>query len=114
MSRRRPYSERLYKKVVDTTAEYAEGEEVRQDHVFYCAHASLEDQTTAPTTIAFGKRVGNEFRVFEEEPSPSLGITYHTEKTHHFLPGERPAFRVEGATANDILEGVLEGYLEEM
>lgn len=80
----------------------------------YVTHACLEDSTTAPTSIAFGKLVGTNFTCLEEEPNPVLGVMYHTEKTHHFVTGEEPCFRVEGAVLADILRGHLEGYKVEI
>lgn len=112
LPKRRLYEEPLRVKGSNTTAEYVDGRVVPPNFILFVTHASLEDETTAPDTISFGKKVGNRFEAFEEEPSPLVGIRYHTDKTHHFLAGETPSFRVEGITANDILRGYLEGYLE--
>jgi len=35
-----------------------------------------------------------------------------TEKTHHFVAGDRPAWRVEGGTVSDVITGHNEGYYE--
>lgn len=114
MPRRRLYEEPLYKKVVSATAEYVEGRVVDPGLILFVTAGSLEDETTAPTTIAFGKRVGERFEGLEELESPSVGVRYHLDKTHHFLAGEKPVWRVEGATVNDILRGHMEGYYEEV
>jgi len=112
--KRRLYEEPLREVVTNATAEYVEGRVVDQGLILFVTHASLEDETTAPTTISFGKKVGDRFEGFEEEPSPIVGIRFHTEKTHHFTAGERPTWRVEGATVNDVLRGYMEGYYEEV
>jgi len=114
MSKRRLYSQPLFKSLVNTTTEYVYGRRVDQGLILYVTHAALEDETTAPTTISFGKMVGDRFEGFEEDEAPSAGIRYHTLKTHHFLAGERPVWRVEGGTSNDVLRGYMEGYYEEV
>lgn len=110
--RRYKIRERIHKVVANATTEYVEAGEVGRNRILYVTAGSIEDQTTAPDQIAFGVKHGDEFIVMEEEDSPAAGISYHLEKTHHFLPGERPAFRVEGAALSDILEGYIEGYVE--
>jgi len=114
MGKRKLYDETLRKDVTNTTAEYVEGRVVEPGWILYVTHAALEDANTAPTTISFGKKVGDRFEALEEKPSPAVGIRYHTEKTHHFIAGERPCWRVEGATAADVLRGHMEGYYEEV
>ena len=110
MSKRRPYNHDLYRECLDATVDYVKSEVVKERETLYVTHACLEDSTTAPDSIAFGKLVGEIFTCLEEEPNPVLGVTYHTEKTHHFVTGENPCFRVEGAVLTDILRGHLEGY----
>ncbi|GAH73390.1 unnamed protein product, partial [marine sediment metagenome] len=92
------------------TVDYVKSEVVQERETLYVTHACLEDSTTPPNSIAFGKLVGTNFTCLEEEPNPAVGVTYHTEKTHHFITGEEPCFRVEGAVLADILRGHLEGY----
>jgi len=113
MPKRRLYSEALYKKAVSATEQLVEGRVVEPGWILYVTSGSLEDETTAPTTVSFGKKVGERFEGMEELETPSSGIRYHLDKTHHFIAGERPVWRVEGATVNDILRGYLEGYYEE-
>jgi len=110
MPKRRPYNHDLYRECLNATADYVKGETVQERETLYVTHACLEDSTTAPTSIGFGKLVGRIFTCLEEEPNPVLGVMYHTEKTHHFITGEEPCFRVEGAVLADILRGYLEGY----
>lgn len=112
MPRRRLYNEPLRKSLTDATAEYVEGRVVEPGLILFVTHAALEDETTAPTAIAFGKKVGDRFEGLEEDPSPLVGTRYHTEKTHHFIAGERPTWRVEGGTSADVLRGYMEGYYE--
>jgi len=112
MSKRINYHERVYKEVVNATADYIYAKEVPNNRVLYVTHAVIENQNHAPTTLAFGKRMDDNFVVMEEEGSPSLGISYHTVNTHHFIEDERPCFRVEGATVGDKIMGYLEGYYE--
>lgn len=114
MPKRRLYDKDLRKVLADTTAEYVEGEVVKPGDILYITHGVLEDQTSAPTTISFGKYVGGRFEGLEEDDGPVAGVRYHTEKTHHFQAGERPAWRVEGGTLNDVLKGYMEGYYEEV
>jgi len=112
--KRRLYSEPLYKKSDSATATYLKGRVVGKGLILYVTHAAAEDVTAAPTTIAFGKLIGTRFEAMEEDGSPSAGITYSTEKTHHFTEGEEPTFRFEGAALNDELRGYMEGYYEEV
>ena len=112
MSKRRPYNHDLYRELQNATTDYVKGETVKERETFYCTHACLEDSTTAPISIGFGKLVGNNFTCLEEEPNPVLGVMYHTEKTHHFITDEVPCFRVEGGTLVDICRGHIEGYKE--
>jgi len=112
MPKRRLYSKDLRKVLTNTTVEYVEGDVVKPGEILYITHAALEDQNNAPTTISFGKYVGERFEGLEEEPSPIAGIRFHTEKTHHFITGERPVWRVEGGTSSDVLKGYMEGYYE--
>lgn len=112
MPKRRLYDEVLRKVLSDTTAEYVEGRVVPAGWVLFVTSAALEDETTAPTTQAFGKKVGTRFEAMEEDDSPSVGIRFHTENTHHFLAGEKPGWRVEGGTDSDVLSGYMEGYYE--
>lgn len=113
MPKRRPYFETLDKVLVNETAEYVEATRVAPGETLYVTAGALEDETTAPTTISFGKKVGTRFEAMEEEPSPLLGIRYHLEKTHRFDAGDIPAFRVEVGVADDKLSGYLEGYIKE-
>ena len=113
MGKRRLYSESLYKLLTDTSAEILRGREVAPGYVRFVTHGAVEDATTAPTTLAFGREQGGRFEALEEDDAPAAGIRSHTAKTHHFLAGERPAFRVEGGTSNDVLRAFLEGYEEE-
>lgn len=112
MQKRFPLRQRLHRIVVDTTVEYVQQEERDPKWTLYVVVAGLEDQTNAPDQMAFGRLDGEEFVPLEEEPSPAAGILYHTERTHVFRGMEKPAFRVEGATAADVLEGYIEGYRE--
>jgi len=114
MPKRRLYSEFFYKSADSITATYVEGEEVKTGWLLYVTTGSLEDETNAPTTIAFGKLVGTRFEGMEETESPTAGRRYHNDKTHVFRAGEKPCWRVEGATLNDILRGMAEGYYEEL
>jgi len=114
MPKRRLYSKPLNKKCADATTDYLEDDPVRPGWILYVTTGSAEDETTAPTTISFGKRDGAKFTPLEEEDSPAAGISYHINKTHHFIAGEAPAFRFEAATLNDVLRGYLEGYYEEI
>lgn len=114
MPRRRLYSKILEAKCDNATTDYLEGDDVEQGQVLFITFGNAEDETNAPTTIAIGKKVKDTFIPFEEEDSPSAGIRYNTEKTHHVIAGERPAIRFEGATSNDLLRGYLEGYYEEV
>jgi len=113
MSKRRPYREYLTKTLANTTAEYVEGNEVPEGYLLYVTAGALEDENNAPTNIGFGFLRAGEFIGMEELETPSAGIRYHLDKTHVFRPAEKPAWRVEGGTLNDILRGYLEGYLEE-
>jgi len=114
MGKRRLYSEPLRKVVSNATADYVEGRLVEPGEILFVTHGALEDETSAPTTIAFGRYVGQRFEAEEEDPAPLVGTRYHTEKTHHFVAGERPVWRVEGATLNDVLRGFMQGYFEEV
>jgi len=112
MGKRRLYSESLRQVLSNATEEIMLGRVVAPGYIRFVTHAAVEDSTTAPTTLAFGRQQGGRFEALEEDPAPQAGIRYHTEKTHHFLAGECPAFRVEGGTSNDVLRGFLEGYEE--
>jgi len=115
MSKRRLYRAYIVGSVSNTTSEsFSPKEPHDHRYVLYVTAASMEDETAAPTTIAFGSLVGSSFTPFEEEPSPALGIRYHIEKTHVFMPGEEPAIRVEGGGSGDVISGYLEGYEEEI
>jgi len=114
MPKRRLYSEIFYKEADSITECYVEGEEVNTNYILYVTSAVLEDEDHAPTTIAFGKLVGGRFEAFEEDDSPAAGIRYHIEKTHVYKPGEKICWRIEGATLNDIIRGIAEGYYEEL
>lgn len=114
MAKRRPYSKRIHGKVSDTNVDYALGDEVKHGWMLYVTTGSVEDEDNAPTTLAFGSFKDENFTPMEEHYSPRAGIRYSIKKTHHFMPGEQPAFRVEGATDGDDIEGYLEGYLEEI
>jgi len=113
MPKRRLYDQDLRKTVSDTTTEYVEGRPVPSGLVLYVVHAVLEDETSSPNTMSFGKRSGDRFEALEEALDPVAGLRYETDKTHHFIEGESPVWRVEGATSGDILSGHLEGYFEE-
>lgn len=113
MSRRRPYRDRGRDPITDATTELFKGRRVQQGWQRYVTTGSVEDEDSAPTTIAFGIVLeSEEFIPLEEEPSPQAGITYHVDKTHRLNPGERPAFRIEGGTLTDDIEWYLEGYEE--
>ena len=114
MPKRRLYSEELKLKCDNATTFLLKGRIVEPGWILYIATGSVEDETHAPTTMAFGKLVGDKFIPLEEDDSPAAGISYHMQKTHHFIAGERPAFRFEGATLNDICSGYLEGYYGEV
>lgn len=113
MAKRRPYRDRGRKQVTDATSELFLGQRVAQGWRLYVATGAVEDEDSAPTTIAFGiVPESGDFIVLEEEPNPSAGITYHINKMHRLNPGERPAFRIEGGTLTDDIEWYLEGYEE--
>lgn len=114
MSKRRLYDEDIQKKVTDATETVIEGREVDQGWVRYVTHACLEEIGTAPTTLAFGKKIGERFEPLEEIDNITAGRIYHTEKTHHFIGGSRPAWRIEGGTVDDVLSGQMEGYEEQV
>lgn len=114
MPKRRLYSKKLQAACDDATTDYLEGEEVKPGLVLYITTGSVEDETTAPTTISFGNLKDSEFTPLEEDPAPIVGIRYHLDKTHHFTSGQKPAFRFEGATLADKLRAYLEGYYEEV
>lgn len=115
MPRRRLYSSEITGVISDATSEVFQPKEPHDPrYVLFVTTGSVEEQTNAPTTIAFGKMVGGVFTPLEEDPSPVAGIRYHIDKTHHFLPGEEPAFRFEGGTLTNPVQMYLEGYEEEI
>jgi len=114
MPKRRLYSHPFFKKITDATVDYVDGETVPTGYILYVTTATIEDENTAPTTLSFGKKSGSSYTPLEEDDSPAVGIRYHTERTHHFIAGEKPSFRVEGATLNDVVRGYAEGYYEEI
>jgi len=114
MPKRRLYSHPFFKKVTDATADYVEDETVPTGYILYITTANIEDETSTPSTVSFGKRNSRGYEPFEETASPTQGIRYHTEKTHVLIAGEKPSFRVEGATLNDVMRGYAEGYFEEV
>ena len=113
MPKRRLYDESLNQKLVSTTSEYVKGREVPQGLILYVVHGALEDETSSPDSLSFGKLIGSRFEALEEDDGPVSGVRYHTEHTHHFLPGETPCWRVEGGVADDVLTSHMEGYYEE-
>lgn len=114
MSKREPYFDRRSKALTDTTADYLTFSEVEAGQELYVTAAGVEDETTAPTTLSFGKIKGSSYEVLEEEPNPAVGILVHIEKTHRFMAGDIPAFRVEGLVAGDVISGYIEGYLQKV
>jgi len=114
MPRRRLYYEELKKKSDNATTFYLKSRIVDQGLILFVVAGSAEDETNAPTTIAFGKMQGDRFTPFEENSSLSAGVRYHITMTHHFIAGEQPAWRFEGTTLNDICSACLEGYYEEV
>jgi len=112
MSKRRLYDENIKKTLDNATTFIVKGRIVKTGWILYVTHAALEDETTAPDTIAFGKYIGKTFIALEEDNDITAGIRYHTGKTHHFVEGEIPAWRVEGGTLNDVITGHNEGYYE--
>lgn len=115
MPKRRPYRQSINASLSNTTSETFKPKEPHDPrYVLYITAASMEDETAAPTTIAFGKDVEGTFTTLEEDPSPILGIRYHIEKTHMFMPGEEPAIRIEAGGSGNVISGYLEGYEEEI
>jgi len=114
MSKRRQYSRILDKKCTSATVDYLEDKPVEPGWVLYVTTGSCEDETSAPTIMSFCKKDGAQYRALEEDQAPTAGVSKYIMKTHHFIAGEAPAFRFEGATLNDILRGYLEGYYEEI
>jgi len=115
MSKRRLYRKDVYGSISNTSSQNFQPKEPHDPrYVLYVTTGSIEDSTSAPTNIAFGKLVNGVFTPLEEIESPSAGIRYHVDKTHHFLPGEEPAFRIEGGTSADVIVGYVEGYEEEV
>jgi len=112
MAKRRLYSRELKSKSDNATTFLLKGDLVEPGWILYITTGSVEDETTAPTTLAFGKLKDSLFIPLEEDAAPLAGKSYHIDKTHHFIAGERPAFRVEGSTLNDVISGYLEGYYE--
>ena len=111
---RKYHSEIFYGQVDNASVFYLEGEKVPEGCNLFIINASIEDSTTAPATIAFGKIIGNRFEAFEEEDSPAAGITYHIDRTYRFKAGEKPCWRFETLALNDIIRGFAEGYYEEL
>jgi len=113
MSRRRLYRKDVVGVISNaTTQNFSPKDPHDPRYVLYITTGSIEDSTNAPTNIAFGKIINGVFIPLEEIETPSAGIRYHVDKTHAFLPGEEPAFRVEGGTSADVIVGYLEGYEE--
>lgn len=113
MAKRRPYRDQRKKELSNTTSELFKGKRVGGNWQRFITTGSVEDEDSAPTTIAFGiARETNIFTPLEEEPDPEAGVRYHIDKTHRLNPGERPAFRVEGGTSGDTIAWFLEGYEE--
>lgn len=113
MPKRRLYFQSLKGTCDNVTADYVKGKRVGKYKTLYVTAGALEDETHAPTTISFGKLIGTRFEPMEEMENPSVGVRYHLDKTHRFDPGDRPTWRVEGGTLNDVFSGYLEGYIEE-
>lgn len=114
MPRRRLYSIPLFKLAENATTDYLEDDEVPQGKILYIISSSFEDETNDADTIAFGKKIGTLFVPFEEVEETVAGVRSHTDKTHHFIAGEKPSWRIEGATLNDVLRAYLEGYMEDV
>lgn len=114
MPKRRLYRETLVKEVEDETTEYLEGQRVEKGYVLYVTSAAVEQEGNNPDQMAFGLIIGTRFEAMEEERQCYAGIRWFTRKTHHFLAGESPAFRVEGGTSGDTIRGIMEGYYEKV
>jgi hypothetical protein len=114
LPRRRLYDMPLYKRADSATATYVQAPKVPDGLILYVVTGALEDESGDCDSIAFGKMVGSRFEALEEALAPSGGLRYELDKTHHFLPGELPTWRIEGATVNDELRGYVEGFFEEV
>lgn len=114
MAKRSLFSESLKQTLSDTTAEYVKAERVEPEEVRYVTAGSFEDEDNSPDTIGFGKMIGKRFECMEEVANPAAGIRQRLRKTHHFLTGETPTWRVEGGSDGDKLRGYVEGYIEEV
>lgn len=115
MPKRRLYSREITGVISNATSEVFQPKEPHDPrYVLFITTGSVEEQSNAPTTITFGKLISDRFIPLEERTSPSAGIRYYIDKTHHFLPGEEPAFRFEGGTLTNVIAAYLEGYEEEV
>jgi len=112
--KRRLYSEIFYRKIVNATLDYAEGDEVPQGWVLYITSACFEDETNLANDMAFGKKLNGDFVPFEVFRQSVLGVRVNTVNTHHLIGGEKPAIRVRGSQLNDVVRGYAEGYYEEV
>lgn len=114
MGERRLYSEELEDTGDASTSLIVKGRVVEQGWIRYVTAAGFEDETTAPTTIGFGKYRKDRYISLEEVESASAGVRQRLRKTHHFLPGERPAIRVEVGGTTDTVSAYLEGYEQQI
>lgn len=110
LQKRKLYDEELHKKGDASTSLDAKGREVEAGWIRYVTAGSFWDETTACTTISFGKMVGSRFVPMEEIEGPTANVAQRLRKTHHFKGGERPIVRVKGGGAADVIRGYLEGY----
>lgn len=113
MPKRRLYSRTISGAISNATSETFQPKEPHDPrYVLFITTGSVEEQTNAPTAIAFGKLVNSIFIPLEEFTSNTAGIRRYIDKTHHFLPGEEPAFRFEAGTLTNVIQAYLEGYEE--
>lgn len=72
---------------------------------------SITDETTAPTRVDFGFVRGNDFIALKSALAPAAGITVIHDNPTYVHIDDKPACRIIGGTAGDVIRLTVTGYV---
>lgn len=108
------YRQTIQKKSGGAAYDDLETPPLKQNQLLIADHVSVENETTAYTSLRIGIKDGNTFTPFEEETAPAAAEVYWTDSDIRIYEHERVCSRLTGCTNGDIIKATVQGRLYQL
>lgn len=108
------YRKEILKKSGGASYDDLETPPLKSNQILIVDHLSVENETTAYTSLRVGIKTGPTFTPLEEEMAPAAAEIFWTRSELKIIEHERICCRLTGCTSGDVLRATIQGKLYEL